>query len=89
MLGAYDLRAAEPLLEAATPRAALAEARRLRAPTLLSRHVLAQSDFVVVEVEGLAFPRSYVVVTPAYGEPTGEVRQLIERIRDHIRIWLR
>jgi len=89
VLGAYDLRAAEPLLEAATPRAALAEARRLRAPTLLSRHVLAQSDFVVVEVEGLAFPRSYVVVTPAYGEPTGEVRQLIERIRDHIRIWLR
>jgi hypothetical protein len=25
----------------------------------------------------------------AYGEPTGEVRELIERIRDHIRIWLR
>jgi len=89
VLGAYDLRAAEPLLEAATPRAALAEARRLRAPTLLSRHVLAQSDFVLVEVEGLAFPRSYVVVTPAYGEATGEVRELVERIRDHIRIWLR
>ena len=89
VLGANDLRATEPLLEAATPRAALAEARRLRAPTLLSRHVLVQSDFVVVEVEGLAFPRSYVVVTPAYGEPTGEVRQLVERIREHIRIWLR
>jgi hypothetical protein len=25
----------------------------------------------------------------AYGEPTGEVRELIERIPDHIRIWLR
>jgi hypothetical protein len=25
----------------------------------------------------------------AYGESTGEVRELIERIRDNIRIWLR
>jgi hypothetical protein len=56
---------------------------------LLSRHVLAQSDFAVVAVEGLAFPRSYVLITPAYGEPAGEVRQLIERIREHIHIWLR
>ena len=56
---------------------------------LLSRHVIAQSDFTVVVVDGLAFPRSYVLVTPAYGESTGEVRELIERIRDHIRIWLR
>jgi DNA-binding transcriptional LysR family regulator len=89
VLGASDLRPADPLLEAATPRAAIAEARRLRAPVLLSRHVLAQTDFTVVAVEGLAFPRSYVLVTPAYGEPTGEVRELVERIRDHIRIWLR
>ena len=56
---------------------------------LLSRHVLAQSDFAVVAVEGLAFSRSYVLVTPAYGEPTGEVRELVHRIREHIRIWLR
>ena len=56
---------------------------------LLSRHVLAQSDFTIVAVDGLAFPRSYVLVTPAYGEPTGEVRELVERIREHIRIWLR
>lgn len=89
VLAAHDLSAADPLLEAATPRAALAEARSRRAPTLLSRHVLAQSDFVVVDVEGLEFPRSYVLVTPAYGEPAGEVRELVERIRDHIRIWLR
>jgi len=73
----------------ATPRAAVAEARRLRAPVLLSRHVIAQTDFTVVAVEGLTFPRSYVLVMPAYGEPTGEVRELVERIRDHIRIWLR
>jgi DNA-binding transcriptional LysR family regulator len=89
LLAALDLRAAEPLLEAATPRAALAEARARRAPVLLSRHVVAQSDFTLVVVNGLAFPRSYVLVTPAYGESTGEVRELIERIRDHIRIWLR
>jgi hypothetical protein len=56
---------------------------------LLSRHVLAQSDFTIVAVDGLAFPRSYVLVAPAYGEPTGEVRELVERIREHIRIWLR
>jgi DNA-binding transcriptional LysR family regulator len=89
VLSANDMRAADPVLEAATPRAAIAEARRMRAPVLLSRHVLAQTDFTVVAVEGLAFPRSYVLVTPAYGEPAGEVRELIERIRDHIRIWLR
>ncbi|HEX7298294.1 MAG TPA: LysR family transcriptional regulator [Solirubrobacteraceae bacterium] len=89
VLAADDLRAANPLIEAATPRAAIAEARRRRAPVLLSRHVIAQTDFSVVGVDGLAFPRSYVLVAPAYGEPTGEVRDLVERIRDHIRIWLR
>ena len=56
---------------------------------LLSRHIVAQTDFTIVAVDGLAFPRSYVLVTPAYGEPTGEVRELVERIREHIRIWLR
>jgi DNA-binding transcriptional LysR family regulator len=89
VLAAHDVRAAEPLMEAATPRAAIAEARARRAPVLLSRHVLAQSDFTIVVVDGLAFPRSYVLVTPAYGEATTEVRELVERIREHIRIWLR
>ena len=89
VLAAGDLHAAAPLVEAATPRAAVAEARSHRAPVLLSRHVIAQTDFTVVAVEGLAFPRSYVLVTPAYGETTGEVRELVERIRNHIRIWLR
>jgi len=89
VLAAHDLHAAEPLVEAATPRAALAEARTRRAPVLLSRHIIAQSDFSAVEVEGLAFPRSYVLVTPAYGETTGEVRELVDCIREHIRIWLR
>jgi len=89
VLAADGLDAAEPLVEAPTPRAALAEARRRRAPVLLSRHIIAQTDFVAVDVDGLAFPRSYVLVTPAYGEPTGEVLELVDRIREHIRIWLR
>ena len=47
------------------------------------------TDFTAVEIEDLAFPRDYVLITPAYGEPTGEVRELIEAIRDYVRIWLR
>ena len=89
VLAAHDLQPARPLLEAATPRAAIAEARSRRAPVLLSRHVIAQTDFAVVAIEDLSFPRSYVLVAPAYGELTGEVRELVERIRDHIRVWLR
>ena len=89
VLAANDLEAAEPLMEAATPRAAISEARSRNAPVLLSRHIVAQTDFVPVAVEGLEFPRSYVLLTPAYGEPSGEVRELIDRIRDHVRIWLR
>jgi DNA-binding transcriptional LysR family regulator len=89
VLGASRVVVADPLVEAATPRAALAEARRRSAPVLLSRHVLAQSDFAVVEVEGLAFPRAYVLVTAAYRGPTSEVRELIQRIHDYVRIWLR
>ncbi len=89
VLADEKLQAAPPLLEAATPRAAIAEARSRRAPVLLSRHVIAQTDFTVVAVEGLSFPRSYVLVTPAYGESADEVRRLVERIREHIKIWLR
>jgi DNA-binding transcriptional LysR family regulator len=89
VLAAEGLGPAPPLLEAATPRAALAEARIRRAPVLLSRHIIAQTDFTPVAVEGLAFPRSYVLVLPAYGESSAEVRELVERLRDHIRIWLR
>jgi DNA-binding transcriptional LysR family regulator len=89
VLGERGLHPADPVLEAATPRAAISEARSRRAPVLLSRHVLSQTDFHVIDVEDLQFPRSYVLITPAYGEPTGEVRELCERIREHVRIWLR
>ena len=87
MLTEREPTPAEPLLEAPTPRAAIAGARARSAEVLLSRHILAQTeDFTVVGVEGLEFPRAYVLVTPAYGEPTGEVRDLIERIDHTVRI---
>ncbi|HEX6020429.1 MAG TPA: LysR family transcriptional regulator [Solirubrobacter sp.] len=89
VLGEAGLKAAAPLAEAATPRAALSEAREHNAPVLLSRHIIAQTDFIPAEIEGLSFPRDYVLITPAYGEPTGEVRALCDAIRDYIRIWLR
>ena len=88
-LSGLGLRTAAPVLEAATPRAALSEARGRSVPVLLSRHIIAQTDFAIVTVEALRFERSYVLVTPAYGEPTGEVRELIDAIREHVRIWLR
>jgi DNA-binding transcriptional LysR family regulator len=89
VLRGEGLDAADPLIEAPTPRAALADARRRNAPVLLSRHVVAGTGFVVVPVDGLAFPRSYVIVTSAYRGAPAEVRDLIEHIRDYVRVWLR
>jgi LysR family transcriptional regulator, carnitine catabolism transcriptional activator len=89
VLAERHLAAAAPLVEAATPRAAISEARRRTAPVLLSRHILAQNRFHVVAVEGLAFPRTFVLVTGAHRGPTGEVRELVHLIREHVRIWLR
>lgn len=83
------LEAASPLVEAATPAAAIREARRRSAPVLLSRHIVAGTDFFVVELGELTFPRHYELILPAYGEPAGEAAELIARLRDHIRIWLR
>jgi hypothetical protein len=34
---------------------------------------------VPITLDGLEFPRSYVLITPAYGEPSAEVRELVER----------
>ena len=89
VLSARGLTAAPALLEAPTPRAAITEARARNAPLLLSRHIVAQTDFATVAIEGLEFPRAYVLVTPAYGEPTGEVRELVDRIRHAAGLWLR
>jgi DNA-binding transcriptional LysR family regulator len=75
------LSATPPLCEVGTPQAAKQEARTRKAPVLLSRYVLRTRDFVVVEVEGLSFPRKYVLILPAYGEPTQPVTELVERLR--------
>jgi DNA-binding transcriptional LysR family regulator len=83
------LEPAPPLVQGATPAAVKREADARGAPLLLSRHVLRESHFVVVEVEGLEFPREFRLVLPAVGQPTGAARVLVARIRDHVRIWLR
>lgn len=90
VLAERGLSAAAPLVAAPTPRAALTEARRRTAPVLLSRHIIEQTDgLTIVATDEIAFPRAYVLVTPAFGEPSGEVAELVDRIRDHVRIWLR
>jgi DNA-binding transcriptional LysR family regulator len=78
-----------PAAQTPTPAAAMHDAIRRNAPLLLSRHVIAGSELVPVEIEGVSFPREYQVVLPAYGESGGDVRDLIEGVREHVRIWLR
>jgi DNA-binding transcriptional LysR family regulator len=76
----HGLKAAPPLVEAGTPHAAKQEARARGVPLMLSRYVLRTRDFVQLRVEGLDFPRSYVLLLPAYGEPTQTVTELIARL---------
>jgi DNA-binding transcriptional LysR family regulator len=68
------------LVEAATPAAARREARERGAPLLLSRRVLAGHGFTEVPLQGLSFPRTYMFVLPALGEPGEAVQALIERL---------
>lgn len=89
ILREHDLSAAPPLIEAGTPQAAIREARARNAPLLLSRQVLVGRDFHEVEVKGLSFPRQFVFVLPAYGEPTGDIAVLMERLRHQAVIWCR
>ncbi|HET8672392.1 MAG TPA: LysR family transcriptional regulator [Thermoleophilaceae bacterium] len=77
------LMAAPPLVEAGTPQAALREAQARKAPVLLSRYVIRTPDFVQLRVDGISFPRSYVLLLPAYGEPTQAVARLAARLREH------
>ena len=58
---------APPIFEAATPAAALREALARNAPVLLSRHVLDPTMFVVVDIDGLTFPRCYGSSFPPWG----------------------
>ena len=77
------LKAATPLVEVGTPMAAMREARARKAPLLLSRYVVRSPDFVHLEIDGLRFPRYYVIILPAQeGEPPHAVSQLIQRLEE-------
>jgi DNA-binding transcriptional LysR family regulator len=81
VLREHELTAARPLIEAGTPQAAIREARARNAPLLLSGQVLVGHDFHELEIEGLSFPRQFVFVLPACGEPLGNVLVLMEKLR--------
>lgn len=72
------------LTEAATPSAARHEARDRCAPLLLSRYVLVGHGFTEVRVKGLSFPRAYMFVLPAVGEPSDSVVALMERLERQV-----
>lgn len=75
------ISAAPPIVQAPTPGTARREALARNAPILLARSVLRGHHFVEVEVDGLTFPRAFVLVLPASGEPSVDVRDLADRIR--------
>ena len=68
------------LVQTSTPSAARREALSRNAPLLLSRRVLRDDPFVVLEIKGLAFPRRWDLVLPAIGDPRREVLALVERL---------
>jgi len=69
------------LTEVSTPSAARAAAVEAGAPVLLSRIVLHGHRFSEVPIKGLRFLRSYSFVLPALGEPSDEVKELMDRLR--------
>jgi DNA-binding transcriptional LysR family regulator len=83
------LELAPPLVELGTPAAVREEARARNAPVLVSRSVLARHRFHELPIAGLSFPREYVLVLPAYGEPPDEVKELIDQVRHEAGVWLR
>jgi DNA-binding transcriptional LysR family regulator len=76
-----NLEAAPPLVQAATPAAAKHEARTRLAPVLLSRRVLREPEWTHLRIDGLEFPRRYVLVLPGVGEPTDAARTVVDRLR--------
>ena len=78
------LEAPPVLVEASTPRAARAEAQDRCAPLLLSRRVLEGHGFHEVALRGLRFPRVYLFVLPAVGEPGEDVAALMARLRAQV-----
>jgi DNA-binding transcriptional LysR family regulator len=84
-----DMSLPPALVEAGTPQAAIREARVRNAPVLLSRQVLVGHEFKELEVAGVDFPREYVILLPAYGEPGADVTALIDELRHQALIWCR
>jgi DNA-binding transcriptional LysR family regulator len=89
VLREHDLELAAPLVEVGTPAAARQEAVARNSPILVSRSVLAGHEFHEIPIDGLSFPREYVLVLPAYGEPSDEVQNLIEHLRHEAHVWIR
>ena len=75
------LEAAPPLAEVATPAAAKHEALAHSVPVLLSTRVLKEPHWAKPPIEGLRFPRTFVLVLPAAGTPTEDVTALMDRMR--------
>ena len=65
----------------ATPAAAKREAMERSVPVLLSRRVLHEPRWATPPIEGLAIPRSFVLVLPAAGTPSDDVKALMGRMR--------
>jgi len=72
------------LVEASTPAAARQEAIERCAPVLISKRELVSADFTEVAISEVSFPRAYMFVLPAIGEPDPAVEALIERLRSRI-----
>jgi DNA-binding transcriptional LysR family regulator len=89
VLREHELSLPPALVEAGTPQAAMHEARDRNAPVLVSRQVLVGHKFREVEVAGLAFPRKYVMLLPAYGEPSESVTGFMDELRHEAAIWCR
>lgn len=87
VLADRGLELAPPLVEAASPQAARREAHAHRAPILVSRLILDGHDFHELAVEGLRFPRQFVLVSAAVGEPAGDVARLAELLRGAASEW--
>lgn len=87
VLAERGLEMVPPLVEAASPQAARHGAHAHRAPILVSRLVLAGHDFHELAVEGLHFPRQFVLALPAYGEPAGDVARLAELLQKAAAKW--
>jgi DNA-binding transcriptional LysR family regulator len=89
VLEEHGLALPPALVEAGTPQAAIREARTRNAPVLLSRQVLFGHDFHELQIDGLEFPRQFVLLLPAVGEPDEHVSALMDELRHQAEIWCR